>query len=139
MLVDDRAAVRSKPLAGDGAASLERAAAAIARLDSALTSHPLAAAWAYRARLDAVRRQAAVDGRMIDPWHLAALVEGIRLRLDRASALIDRGAIFDAARYAFDLYRWYSARNEKQRAAIGEAAAHLAAIAYRHSPLLGAA
>jgi hypothetical protein len=58
------------------------AAAAIARLDSALARHPLAPAWAYRARLDAVHRQAAVDGRSIDPWHLAALIEGVRLRLD---------------------------------------------------------
>ena len=60
---------------------------------------------------------------MIDPWHLAALIEGVRLRLDRASALIDRGAIFDAARYAFDLYRWFSGPGETQRAAIGAAAA----------------
>ena len=135
---DDRA-VRSNLPAGDGAASLERSAAAIARLDSALAAHPLAAAWAYRARLDAVRRQAAVDGRMIDPWHLAALIEGVRLRLDRASALIDRGAIFDAARYAFELYRWFSAPDETQREAIAAAAADLAAIADRHSPLLGAA
>ena len=139
MLADDESPVRSYLPAGDTAASLERAAAAIARLDSALAAHPLAPAWAYRARLDAVRRQAAVDGRMIDPWHLAALIEGVRLRLDRASALIDRGAIFDAARYAFDLYRWFSAPDETQRVAIGEAAAYLTAIADRHSPLLGTA
>ena len=112
MLGGNDPAVRSNLPAGDGAASLERAAAAIARLNSALAAHPLAPAWAYRARLDAVRRQAAVDGRMIDPWHLAALIEGVRLRLDRASALIDRGAIFDAARYAFELYRWFSAPDE---------------------------
>ena len=123
MLGGDDPAVRSNLPAGDGAASLERAAAAIARLDSALAAHPLAPAWAYRARLDAVRRQAAVDGRMIDPWHLAALIEGVRLRLDRASALIDRGAIFDAARYAFELYQWFSAPDEMQRAAIAAAAA----------------
>jgi hypothetical protein len=139
MLGGNDPAVRSNLPAGDGAASLERAAAAIARLDSALAAHPLAPAWAYRARLDAVRRQAAVDGRMIDPWHLAALIEGVRLRLDRASALIDRGAIFDAARYAFALYRWFSAPDEMQRAAIAAAAADLAAIANHHSPLLGAA
>ena len=139
MLGGNDPAVRSNLLAGDGAASLERAAAAIARLNSALAAHPLAPAWAYRARLDAVRRQAAVDGRMIDPWHLAALIEGVRLRLDRASALIDRGAIFDAARYAFELYRWFSAPDETQRAAIAAAAADLAAIADRYSPLLGAA
>ena len=50
---------------------------------SALAAHPLAPAWAWRARLDAVRRQAAVDGKAIDPWHLAALIEGVRFRLDQ--------------------------------------------------------
>ena len=31
----------------------------------------------------AVRRQAAVDGQqLIDPWHLAAVLEGFRLRMD---------------------------------------------------------
>jgi hypothetical protein len=139
MLTDDRPRVCSKPLAADSAVSLERAAAAVARLDSALTSHPLALAWAYRARLEAVRRQAAVDGRMIDPWDLAAVIEGVRLHLDRAAELIDRGAIFDAARYAFELYRWFSAPDERQRAAIGDATAYLALAADGYSPLLGAA
>jgi hypothetical protein len=60
-----------QPVAG----ALERAAA-VARLDSALARHPLAPAWAYRARLDAIRHQAAVDGRLIDSWHLAVLIEG---------------------------------------------------------------
>jgi hypothetical protein len=139
MLDDSLPVERSRPLAGDSAASLEHAASAVARLDSALRSHPLAPAWAYRARFEAVRRQAAVDGRLIDPWHLAALVEGVRLRLDRPAALIDRGAIFDAARHAFDLYRWYSAPDDTQRAAISEAAAYLAAVADGHSPVVGAA
>ena len=52
-----------------------RAAAGVARLDQALTGHPLAVAFLHRARLDAVRRQAAVDGQLIDPWHLAAVVD----------------------------------------------------------------
>jgi hypothetical protein len=121
------------------AVALEQAAAAAARLDSALLGHPLAAAWAYRARLDAVRRQAAADGKAIDPWHLAALVEGVRLRLDPSAALIDRGAIFDAARYACNLYRWYSAPDEMRRSVISEAEAYLATVADGHSPLLGAA
>src|ERR1700758_859487 len=73
------------------ASSLERAAGAIARLDSALAQHPLAPAWAWRARLDAIRRQAAVDGQVIDPWHLAALIEGVRFRLGGSAALIERG------------------------------------------------
>ncbi len=139
MLADSKPPGRQRPLAGDVAASLEHAAVAVTRLDSALRSHPLAPAWAYRARLEAVRRQAAVDGRIIDPWYLAALIEGVRLRLEGPAALIDRGAIFDAARYAFDLYRWYSAPDQTQRAAIGEAAAQLTGVADGHSPLLGAA
>ncbi len=127
------------PLSHALAADLESAAAALARLDSALASHPLAPAWAYRARLDAVRCQAAVDGKAIDPWHLAAVLEGVRLRLDPAAALIDRGAIFDAARYACSLYRWFSAPDEAQQFAIGDAEAHFATLADRHPPLLGAA
>ena len=35
------------------ATNLERAAAALARLNSALAWHPLAPGWAYRAQLDA--------------------------------------------------------------------------------------
>jgi hypothetical protein len=88
-------------------AALERAAGAFARLDWALTGHPLALAWAYRARLDAVRRQAAVDGQVIDRWHWAALIEGVRFRLD-SPAMIDRGAVFAAAHHAFELYRWFA-------------------------------
>jgi hypothetical protein len=121
------------------AASLERAAGAIARLDSALTRHPLAPAWAYRAQLDAIRRQAAVDGQVIDPWHLAALIEGVRFRLGGSAALIDRGAVFAAAHHGFGLYRWFSAPDEPQQAAIAEAAAHLDSVGDGHSPLLGAA
>ncbi len=67
--------VEAAPLAGlmalpaDRAASsaaamnaLAGAAAAIARLDQAVAGHPLRQAFLYRVRLDAVRRQAAVDG-----------------------------------------------------------------------------
>jgi hypothetical protein len=38
--------------------------------------------------------QAAVDGRGIDPWHLAAIVEGLRLGMDRTLRIVDRGDIF---------------------------------------------
>jgi hypothetical protein len=65
--------------------------AALARLDQASAGpHPLPPALLHRARLDAVRRQAAADGHLlVDPWHLAALVEGLRprrLRGARSSA-----------------------------------------------------
>jgi hypothetical protein len=132
--------IAKTPAAGQPfAAGLERAAGAIARLDSAVAHHPLAPAWAYRARLDAIRRQAAVDGQVIDPWHLAALIEGVRFRLGGSPALIDRGATFAAAHHAFGLYRWFSAPDEAQQAAIAAAAAHLDSAADGYSPLLGAA
>ena len=79
------------------AAALAGAAASIARLDQALASHPLAQAFLYRARLESVRRQAAVDGQLIDPWHLAATIEGLRLRMDPYLRIIDRGDILDKA------------------------------------------
>jgi hypothetical protein len=62
------------------ATALATAAASFARLDAVLTDHPLRPALLHRARLDAVRRQAAVDGFLLDPWHLAAVLEGFRLR-----------------------------------------------------------
>ena len=101
------------------AGALEHAAGMIARLDMALASHPLRPAWAWRARLDAIGRQAAVDGKAIEPWHLAALIEGVRLRLDHTPVLIDRGMLFAAAHHAFGLYRWFAVPDETQRAAIG--------------------
>ena len=118
--------------------ALEQAAAAIARLDALLTGHPLAAAWLWRIRLDAVRHHAACDGLVIDPWHLAAVIEGVRFRMDRAAAIIDRGAIFEAARHAFGLWRWFTQPDAAQTQAIEHAAAALSANG-QASPLLGAA
>src|SRR5271167_4090645 len=121
------------------ASDLERAAGMIARLDSSLRSHPLCAAWAWRARLDAIRQQAAVDGQAIDPWHLAALIEGVRLRLDHMPVMIDRGMLFAAAQHAFMLYRWFCGPDAGQRAAMEQAAAHLERVGGAYSPLVGAA
>ena len=53
--------------------------------------------------------------------------------------MIDRGAIFAAARHALALYQWSSRPDDAQQAAISAAAAHLTTVADRHSPLLGAA
>jgi hypothetical protein len=139
ILMRDIGQTRCERLPVAVAADLERAARAVARLDSVLARHPLAPAWAYRARLDAVRCQAMVDGQAIDPWHLAALIEGVRFRLGGSPALIDRGAVFAAAHHAFALYRWFSSPDDRQKVAIAEAAAHLDAVADGHSPLLGAA
>jgi hypothetical protein len=119
-------------------APLETAAGALARLDTALDSHPLAAAWLYRARLDAVRREVAIDGRLIDPWHLAAMIEGVRFRVSGAT-LLDRGLIFAAAGHAFELYRWRVHPDPPQRDEIARAAAHIRESALPYPALAGAA
>lgn len=113
-------------------ASVADAAFTIGRLDQALHGHPLLPAALHRMRLDAVRRQAAVDGYAIDPWHLAAVIEHLPLRLGDA----DRGGVFEAARYAFGQYQWLVAPNFKQEGAVQEAMAALARGAQNESPLL---
>ena len=119
------------------AASLARAAAAVARLDQAMAGHPLRPALLYRTRLEAVRRQAAADGMAIDPWHLAATLEGLRFRMDDALRLIDRGSIFEAARHALDLHQWLVAPDFDQEGEVQLAEQVLAAQA--GTPLLAAA
>ena len=106
--------------------ALERASGAIARLDQALDNHPLQTAFLYRARLEAVRRQASVDGHGIDPWHLAAVLEGLRLRMDHALRIVDRGQIFEAARSALTLHQWIVEPDFDQEGEIQEAERHLA-------------
>ena len=103
-------------------------------------SHPLLPAFLHRARLDAVRRQAAVDGQAIDPWHLAAVLEGFRLRMDGALRIIDRGAILAAARHALDLHQWLVAPDFDQEGDVQRAEQVLAdAAASGATPLLAAA
>ena len=121
------------------AGALERAAASIARLDQASALHPLLPALLYRARLEAVRQQAAVDGLAIDPWHLAAMIEGLRPRMDRALRIIDRGGIFDAARHALTLHGWLTAPDVGQEREIQGAQAALGAADAGPAPLLAAA
>ncbi len=106
--------------------ALERASGAIARLDQALDNHPLRTAFLYRTRLEAVRRQASVDGHSIDPWHLAAVLEGLRLRMDHALRIVDRGQIFEAARSALTLHQWIVEPDFDQEGEIQEAEHHLA-------------
>jgi hypothetical protein len=108
------------------AGALAQAAAAIARLDQALAGHPLLPAFLHRARLEAVRRQAAVDGPAIDPWHLAAVLEGFRLRMDGALRIVDRGAILEAARHALELHQWLVAPDFDQEGAVQVAEVDLA-------------
>jgi hypothetical protein len=99
--------------------ALARAAAAVARLDQASHRHPLLPALLHRARLAAVRRQAAVDGLLIDPWHLAALIEGLRpRRLSGARSLAEAGAVFEAGRAALTLHRWLTAPDFDEEGAV---------------------
>lgn len=112
------------------AQSLADASAAIARLDQASGSHPLAQALLFRTGLDAVRRMAAVDGALIDPWHLAASLEGLRLRMDPFLIMRDREDILDRARTALTLHQWIVAPDFDQDSDVQRAAAVLA----RHSP-----
>lgn len=121
------------------AAALATATAAIARLDQALASHPLAQAFLYRTRLDAVRQQAAVDGQMIDPWHLAATIEGLRLRMDSALRIIDRGDILEKARTALTLHQWIVEPDFDQEGAVQRAEAMLALQPPSLPPLIAGA
>jgi hypothetical protein len=131
------------PITGAGAlamaVALAEASAAIARLDQALASHPLWQAFLFRARLDAVRRQAAVDGTAIDPWHLAAMIEGLRLRMDPYLRIIDRGVIHDAARNALTLHQWIVEPDFDQEGEVQRAEAVLAGHAGNLPPLLAGA
>jgi hypothetical protein len=127
----------------DGAAAvataLASASAAIARLDQALAGHPLRQAFLFRARLEAVRQQAAVDGDMIDPWHLAAGIEGLRFRMDPYLPIIERGRIFDAARAALTLHQWLVEPDFDQEGDVQRAEAMLATQSAALPPLLAAA
>lgn len=128
-------------VAADSAAvqALAAASAAMARLDQALGGHPLRQAFLYRARLEAARRQAAVDGKLIDPWQLAATIEGLRLRMDPYLRIIDRGRIFDAARTALDFHRWMVEPDFDQEGEVQRAEALLLAQPGTLPPLLAAA
>ncbi|WP_287786380.1 hypothetical protein [Acidiphilium sp.] len=121
------------------ASALADAAAAIARLDQALAGHPLAQAFLYRVRLEAVRRMAAVDGQLIDPWHLAATIEGLRLRMDPYLRIIDRGEILERARAALTLHQWLVEPDFDQEGEVQRAAAMLAMQPASLPPLIAAA
>ena len=121
------------------ASALADAAAGIARLDQALAGHPLAQAFLYRARLEAVRRMAAVDGQLIDPWHLAATIEGLRLRMDPYLRIIDRGEILEKARFALTLHHWLVDPDFDQEGEVQRADAMLAMQPASLPPLIAAA
>jgi len=117
--------IRPRRGAIEGDAALERACLAIGRLDMALRSHPLLPAWRWRTCLDAVARQSAADGRIVDRWQLAAVVAGTRLRLPDAHILADRGTAWGAARHALGLWGWSVRPDAAQQDAIAAAATTL--------------
>jgi hypothetical protein len=121
------------------AAALAGAAAAIARLDQALAGHPLAQAFLHRARLAAVREQAAVDGQLVDPWHLAATIEGLRLRMDPCLRIIDRADILANAKTALTLHQWIVEPDFDQAGQVQRAEAMLAMQPASLPPLVAAA
>jgi hypothetical protein len=121
------------------AGALAVAASAIARLDQALALHPLAQAFLYRTRLESVRRMAAVDGQLIDPWHLAATIEGLRLHMDPYLGIIDRGDILDKARFALALHQWIVEPDFDQEGEVQRAEAMLAMQPVSLPPLIAAA
>ena len=127
-MLDQFALMGRSPLSHpDLPAALQEASSSMGRLDQALDAHPLLPAFLHRARLEAVRRQAAVDGYAIDPWQLAALIEGLRLRLEGGLRIIDRGAILEAGRTALSYYRWLAEPDFDQEGKIQEAERHLVA------------
>jgi hypothetical protein len=121
------------------AAALADAAAAIARLDQALAGHPLAQAFLHRARLAAARQQAAFDGQLIDPWHLAATIEGLRLRMDPYLRIIDRADILEKVKTALTLHQWIVEPDFDQEGEVQRAEALLARQPASLPPLIAAA
>jgi hypothetical protein len=75
----------------------------------------------------------------IDPWHLAAVLEGLLLRMDGALRIIDGGAIFDAARHALTLHQWIVAPDFDQEGEVQIAEKALAHPAAAAAPLLSSA
>lgn len=104
----------------DVAPALTRTALAFGALDQQLRRHPLREAVLFRARLEAARQCAAVDGFLIDPWQLAASLEGLRPRI-RGQDVYERGSEVDALRYAFEQYQWLARSSESREEQITEA------------------
>lgn len=93
--------------------------AAIVRLDQRLTMHPLLHAFLFRSRLDAIERQAAVDGEVVDPFRLVAVLEG--LPLCQPDSPEDRMLQHDASWCAYDLYAWLAHPGGRRQRSINAA------------------
>ncbi|MFT8953726.1 MAG: hypothetical protein ABF979_15830 [Gluconobacter sp.] len=122
----------------DVASALTRTALAFGALDHQLRRHPLREAVLFRARLEAARQCAAVDGFLIDPWQLAASLEGLRPRI-RGQDVYERGSEVDALRYAFEQYQWLARASASQEERIAEALSRAALPVGRLGVLWGSA
>ena len=69
------------PALEDIAAVLTWTVLRLGQLYQQIYRHPLRDVILFRSRLEAARHCAAVDGFMVDPWHLAAVLEGLRPRI----------------------------------------------------------
>lgn len=103
-----------KPLAENLYESLTQTALAIGRLDQSLHHHPLLPAILFREQLEAARACAAVDGHLIDPWRLAAELEGLR-SVSLGCDIYERGTSIDALHAAFEQYQWLVMPTDTQR------------------------
>jgi hypothetical protein len=118
--------------------ALTRTALAFGALDQQLRRHPLREAVLFRVRLEAARSCAAVDGFLIDPWQLAASLEGLRPRI-RGHDAYERGSEVDALRYAFEQYQWLARATTSQEERITQALAVAAGPISRMDVLWGSA
>jgi hypothetical protein len=80
-----------------------------ATLDEALAGHALHRAFLYRARLDAVRPQASVDGRLIDRWQLAACRSSSGWKSSMRAATIAAPGTSKLLATATGVYDWLAA------------------------------
>lgn len=126
------------PALGDVAAVLGRAALRCGQLDQQINAHPLRDVVLFRSRLEAARNCAAVDGFLVDPWHLAAVLEGLRPRI-RGKDAFERGSEIDAVRAAFTQYQWLARPTGLQRKAMTQARAVARPLTQSLGPFVGSA
>lgn len=126
------------PALGDIAAVLTRTVLRCGQLDQQIYRHPLRDVILFRSRLEAARHCAAVDGFLVDPWHLAAVLEGLRPRIRGVDAF-ERGTEIDAVRAAFTQYQWLANPTGLQRKAITQARAVARPLTQRLGPFVGSA
>lgn len=123
---------------GDIAAVLTRTVLRCGQLDQQIYRHPLRDVILFRSRLEAARNCAAVDGYLVDPWHLAAVLEGLRPRI-RGQNVFERGTEIDAARAAFTQYQWLARPTGLQKEVIAQARAVAQSLTQSLGPFVGSA